>query len=96
MLREQGKTALQASKEIEGKSTAFKNELLFENGINYNDLPSWQKRGIGFYWEEVEKKGWNPITKEEVIVKRKEIKVDFELPMGENYNHFIKAIMKDA
>ncbi|KXX67046.1 tRNA(His) guanylyltransferase Thg1 family protein [Flammeovirga sp. SJP92] len=94
LLREKGQTAVQASKAIEGKSTAFKNELLFENGINFNDLPSWQKRGIGFYWTEVDKKGWNPLKEEEVIVRRNAIKVDYEIPMGEKYNHFIMDLLR--
>ena len=29
-------------------SVSQKNELLFQAGINFNDLPTWQKRGIGF------------------------------------------------
>ena len=29
----------------------FKNELLFQKGINYNDLPGWQKKGVGVYCE---------------------------------------------
>jgi len=28
-------------------SIAGKNELLFQHGVNFNDLPLWQKRGIG-------------------------------------------------
>ena len=94
MLREQGMTAIQATKEIEGKSTALKNELLFDNGINFNDLPSWQKRGIGLYWKEVDRVGWNPKKEEEVIAKRNEIEVDFEIPMGDDYNLFIESILK--
>ncbi len=96
LLREKGKTAIQATRAIKGKSTAFKNELLFENGINFNDLPNWQKRGIGFYWQAFDKVGWNPIKNEEVVVKRREIKVDYELPMGEEYNQFIEALLKDS
>jgi tRNA(His) guanylyltransferase len=40
-----------------GLSIADKNELLFQHGINYNDLPNWQKRGTGLYWEDYEKIG---------------------------------------
>lgn len=93
LLRELGKTPKEATKHIEGKSTAFKNELLFENGINFNELPSWQKRGIGFYWQEFDKIGWNPVKNEQVISKRQEIKVDLEIPMGDKYNVFIQQIL---
>ncbi|MCR6638562.1 MAG: hypothetical protein NVV82_06095 [Sporocytophaga sp.] len=53
---------------------AEKNELLFSYNINFNDLPLWQKRGIGFYWEELDKEGFNPKTNEQVISKKKTVK----------------------
>lgn len=93
LLRKKGETPKEATKEIEGKSTSFKNELLFANGINFNDLPSWQKRGIGFYWKNVEKIGWNPMTEQEVISMKQEIQVDLEIPMGDNYNLFIQELL---
>ncbi len=93
LLREKGESAMAASKIIEGKSTAFKNELLFERGINFNDLPKWQKRGIGFYWSEIDKIGWNPIKQEEVRAKRRDIHIELELPMGDQYNSFIQTFL---
>ena len=41
----------------------FKNELLFQKGINYNDLPGWQKKGVGVYFKDIEKEGFDPIKK---------------------------------
>ena len=78
---------------MEGKSVSYKNELLFQRGINYNDLPSWQKRGIGVYYTDVMKEGFNPITNEKVMVKRRVIKDDYELPLSEEYRDFIGKIM---
>ena len=46
-LRKNGQDSKTATKAIEGVSVAKKNELLFQYGINFNDLPLWQKRGIG-------------------------------------------------
>lgn len=89
LLRKKGKTARQATREIEGKSTSFKNELLFQNGINFNEIPSWQKRGIGMYWQTFDKEGWNPIKKEKIVTKRRGIKIDMELPLGNAYSQFI-------
>lgn len=93
LLRDKGNTSIQATKEIEGKSTSFKNELLFENRINFNDLPKWQKRGVGLYWSSFGKEGWNPTKEEKVVVKRREIKVDLEIPMGDHYDQFILEIL---
>lgn len=94
LMRDKGKTAIEATKEIEGKSTSFKNELLFENGINFKDLPNWQKRGVGLFWGSFEKEGWNPTKKEKVVVKRREITVDLDIPMGDDYDQFILEILK--
>jgi len=51
MLRKEGKDVQQATHELECKSVSYKNELLFSRGINFDQLPSWQKRGIGL-WKE--------------------------------------------
>lgn len=92
-LRDNGFSKSEATKKIEKLSTAEKNELLFSYGINFNNLPNWQKRGIGVYWKEVEKEGFNPKTKEKVLVKRRVLYEDFELPMKDDYNEFIKSII---
>ncbi|MGL4422617.1 MAG: tRNA(His) guanylyltransferase Thg1 family protein, partial [Gemmataceae bacterium] len=49
-LLKQGHTANQATRFLAGLSVADKNELLFQSGTNFNELPAWQKRGSGFYW----------------------------------------------
>ena len=49
LLRKENKDPQEATGFLEGKTIAEKNELLFSRRINYNDLPSWQKRGIGLY-----------------------------------------------
>jgi tRNA(His) guanylyltransferase len=92
-LRQDGFTKGQATKRIEGISNADKNELLFSYGINFNELPNWQKRGVGVYWKDIEKEGFNPKTKEKVIVTRRQIITDFELPMRDDHNEFILDII---
>ncbi len=93
LLRKQGKSSTEATKAIEGQSTSFKNELLFSSGINFNNLPNWQKRGIGFYWSTVKKEGWNPVKQQTEFAHRKEITVDMNLPMGDHYNTFVSTIL---
>lgn len=88
-LRKEGEDQNLATMKLEGKSVAYKNELLFQRGINYNDLPSWQKRGIGVYFQDVSKEGYNPIKDEKVVTQRKELFTDYELPIGEEYKDFI-------
>ena len=82
-----------ATEKLFGLSVSQKNELLFEQGINFNDLPSWQKRGIGLYWEEFNKPSLNPITGESVTARRRRIKRDFDLPMKEEYSVFVDSLL---
>lgn len=92
-LRKQGQSEQQATSRLEGVSVGEKNELLFQNGINFNDIPNWQKRGAGLYWEDYEKTGFNPLTQETVGVSRRRIKQDLDLPMKDKYETFIRALV---
>ncbi|MBU0553784.1 guanylyltransferase [Myxococcota bacterium] len=92
-LREEGRHGRAAHKAMEGRSIAEKNELLFQRGINFNDVPSWQKRGVGLRWIEVEHEGFNPKTQERVITQRRRLEIDYELPMREAYSEQIRALL---
>jgi tRNA(His) 5'-end guanylyltransferase len=88
-LRKEGISPEDAAATFTKMSKAQKNEFLFQKGINFNELPNWQKRGIGIYWESYEKDGVNPITNEVVKANRNRLKVDFDLPMKDDYSDFI-------
>ena len=89
MLRKEGASVRAATGQLKGQTVAYKNELLFQHGINFNELPAWQKRGIGLYWKQVEREGFNPIKKEKVVTLRRELTADYDLPLGEEYAKFI-------
>jgi tRNA(His) guanylyltransferase len=92
-LRKQGQNVAQATAALEGKSVADKNEVLFQAGINFNELPLWQRRGAGLYWETYEREGYNPKLDEQVKTTRRRIKKDQELPMGEEYARWIGQLL---
>jgi tRNA(His) guanylyltransferase len=92
LLRGQGLDDRQATTQLRGVSVAQGNELLFQHGINFNDLPAWQKRGIGALWEEVERVGTDPRTGVGVTSSRRQIAVQWELPTGNDYDTFIRHI----
>jgi len=96
MLRQQGKNESVAVKLLLGMSVADKNELLFQNGINFNELPNWQKRGVGAFWEIYKKPGKNPKTGEEVMAERRRLKCELELPMKDEYSRFISELLSTA
>lgn len=93
-LRHDNVTVNQATSKIEGLSIAAKNELLFQYGINFNEVAAWQKRGIGLYWKNVKKEGFNPKTNEQVLVDKRILFTDLELPMRAEYNTFIQGILE--
>lgn len=93
MLRKEGMGAQEATAQLAGKSISYKNELLFSRGINFDKLPAWQKRGIGVFWADVEKTGFNPITKQEVLTTRRELTVEYDLPLGQQYGDMVASFL---
>lgn len=93
MLRKQGLTVKKATDATHKMSIAGKTELLLKNGINFNSLPNWQKRGTGVYWETYQKTGMNPVKGKEEKATRRRLKVDAELPVKSNYHEMIRKII---
>jgi tRNA(His) guanylyltransferase len=94
LLRRQGRDVGQATEGLRGLSTSAKNELLYRGGINFNDLPSWQKRGSGLYWEEFDRQGENPVTGERAVARRRRICHDLELPVKDAYSAFLRGLIE--
>lgn len=92
-LRSQGQSVGEATAALAGLSVSDKNELLFVHGINFNDQPNWQKRGVGLYWEMYQKEGHNPITGKAVLAERRRIKQDLDLPMKDAYAQLLLRIL---
>jgi len=93
LLRKEGFSAGEAQRQIAGISNGEKHELLFSHGINYNGLPSWQKRGVGMYCRDIEKEGYNPLTGEMTRCVRRELYLEEELPIGNDYSELIQNII---
>jgi len=93
-LRDKGQSATSANGQLIGMSVSKKNDFLFEQaGINFNELPDWQKRGVGVYKVAVEVDGKNPLTNESVSSLRMRNKVDMNLPMKDAYAVFIRELI---
>lgn len=93
-LLEKGKTSREAASVMNKKSIGWMNEFLFQEGINYDKLPDWQKRGVGVYWVEYRKSGYNPKTKETVDVDRSKLRVDHKLPIKVDYDKFLIELIQ--
>lgn len=95
-LRREGMSVRTATRTLEGLSVAGKNELLFQRGINFNELPAWHKRGVGLCWDVYTKGGVNPLTGETVTAQRRRIKVELALPMKDDYDRFLAGVVAQA
>ena len=71
----------QANEKINGLNLSDIHDLLFENGINLNDVDIWKKRGIGVYRKNKEVRGFNKKESKEQISYRSFIYVDYNLPI---------------
>jgi tRNA(His) guanylyltransferase len=95
-LRTDGKEAGEATTALRHLSTAGKNELLFGRGINFNDLPLWQKRGTGVWWERYERAGVDGRTGDTTTALRRRLRSDLELPMRDAYDAFVRERLLEA
>lgn len=93
-LRREGAGVREATAALRGKGTAFQNELLFRHGINFNDLPLWQRRGVGLYREPYEKRGVDPRSGAGTTALRHRTRIERELPMKEEYRQFVRRIVE--
>ncbi|BCJ46139.1 guanylyltransferase [Actinoplanes ianthinogenes] len=91
-LRQAGKSRREATRELDGTTTADKNELLYRHGINFTELPAWQRRGVGLWWETAPHTGHDPIRDVAVTTERRRIRVERELPMKDAYRALIERI----
>lgn len=93
-LRDEGLDVAAATNRIDGMSTADKRALLVERGVKYDELPAWQRRGVGVVWEEFEKPATNPLTGEQVTARRRRLRTILELPEREEFSAFIKRVLE--
>ncbi|UOQ68389.1 hypothetical protein [Hymenobacter volaticus] len=93
LLRKQGRTVGEATSQVKGSSTTAKHDLLFGAGINYNILPAWQKRGVGFYWEDYVKSGLNPVSQQPIETSRRRLATNMELPLSEAYAQWVGTLL---
>lgn len=96
LLRKKGLSDRDATMQLDGKGVQYRNELLFEHGINFNDVATWQKRGVGVYFGDVTIDGHNPKTGATVQTTRRRLQSEMELPLGDAYSAFLRERVREA
>ena len=94
-LRHEGKTASQASRVFMNKGYNFKKEFLIDKGIDFDEVPVWQRYGTGVFYRTVEREGFNPIKNEKVLAIRRELFTDYEIPHGDEYRKYVVEFLKE-
>jgi tRNA(His) guanylyltransferase len=62
--------------------------------VNFNDLPSWQKRGIGVLFRDVEEVGTDPRTGQAHTKVQRRAVVELELPMKTAFDELVRDIVR--
>lgn len=83
------------ARQIEQLSYNGKIDTLREHNVDFDQLDSWKKYGMGFHFEQVDKEGFNPIKNEVVISKRNVIMENKVLPIDFDYIDYIKNIVNN-
>ena len=94
-LRSEGIGPTRTTEILSGMGEDEKVSMLFDKGVRWENVPPWQKYGIGVYPEKVKKTGIDPRTGEKKEVERTDLKIDQYLPTGEKYGKFIFSLAAD-
>lgn len=76
-----GMDGREAARIMKGMKAPDMHELLFNHGININDVDAWQRRGVLVYSEEETKEGINPVTGEHSVTSRRRIVTNMDIPL---------------
>ena len=80
-LRREGLSKKEAEKRLRGMKAKNVHEMLFRMGINLNETPKWQRRGILIAKQRYEKEGYNPKAAHKVSATRFKIVQLWDLPL---------------
>lgn len=92
-LRRAGLTPRQAGAALDGRGAEAKRRLLAEHGIAWDELPAWQRQGVGIHEATYLKTGYDPQLRRPVAALRRRLRVEPELPVGEDYAVFLRRLL---
>ncbi len=85
--------SMYSHKECNNKNQSQLQELIFQKGINWNDCPTWQKRGRCIIKKQVEGSTVNKKTNETVLFTRSEWMVDENIPIFSQDTNYIEQYL---
>lgn len=91
-LREQGLTAPQAQRRMEGLDREAKKAAVATYGPTFDERPAWQRHGAGIWYETVDRRGYDPKTQRRTSVLRRRLHHEFQLPVGADYRDLVASL----
>lgn len=85
--------SMYSDKECHKKNNSQLQEMTFQKGVNWNDLPTSQKRGRCVIKQFSTKENLNPKTQEQVVSVRSEWVVDNEIPIFSQDRQYIEKLI---
>lgn len=85
--------SLFSHKQCNNKNNSELQQMIFEKGINWNDCPTFQKRGRCIIKQKVIKTGFNFKTLESSFVERSEWTIDNEIPIFSQDKNYIEQYL---
>ena len=95
-LREQGLTAPQATRRMEGLDRQAKMEILATYGPAFDERPAWQRRGVGVWFETVATDGYDQKSRKPVTTLRRRLHHELTLPAGAEYQSLAAHLARPA
>ncbi|MBQ9681866.1 MAG: guanylyltransferase [Neisseriaceae bacterium] len=89
-------TGQQSQQFLVGTDISFKVRFLLNHGIDFRELPHWQRFGSGVYFQQTNHQGFNPLTEQETTTQRRKLVIDEQLPVGDYYRQFIQRFFQAA
>lgn len=71
----------EAAAKMKGMKFEDIHELMWQRGVNLNETPGWQRKGVCVYRRRTEREGYNPVKGEKVTAERREIVEDWDPPV---------------
>lgn len=93
-LRLAGINEEEASQLLAGQDSDHQMNLLSHYGIDFDQIPLWQRRGVGIYWQCYEKPGYDSVKHEAVLAQRRKIKCQLNLPATNAYSEFLQEMLE--
>lgn len=84
-LRGEGLAAEEVARRLGGMAIGERHELLYRHGANFNELPGWQRRGVGLRWDTYVQPG--------SAAPGRRIAVELELAMKDAYDEFVRGLV---